>query len=1344
MMRIHEILAHAELSEDDGHCSDIGDLFRRLPAQWPPTEHKSSSDAASGHGASDAHSAQVVVEHVVHDESGSDAHSVQGEDVVARSAHGDSSEDAAPVCLATEILKRARGAHGRRGPKARAQQRLLAGRRKQFIWGSRAHGSNVAARQIWGQAASHNRSGRAKTKDELMMLTGSSPRLARRGRGARRRIGPQFRSRKIGKKGGAWKMWTPECILSTAYGSVSNSTRAATPQHGSPATSMQCLQTVAAAIMAAQEKALSKRKRLLDQHALAEASQAFYITNTMFDETQLWVCMQHEGRRWSQKKRRRVLAASGQVTWGDVGGPREDADVFRPPVVLKDYTAACCASVVARGDDAAGLLPRGDARPQAKYHGSMMAADSHSVNKLLSKWVASELERLFPEPEQASFHLPSFCTQHKTGNVVEAVTKYLDLHKPAFCLASLLAFGDVAEDLGKLLQQVMSTELEIMTPEEATVHGLGPGDDDDIVAAELLEQCYVRPGHSHLVVSSDGSVAGRVDEDKRVQKRRSEAAELLKFFAGKWSSKRLVHICPAGCCGAVAKADRELSVLRAVKLARFIVTPAMSPPAMNKYTKVDPVVRQLSLMAGFRGLLRKVLALKVGRPVPQCSVSDSGISSDAAVGAPRDAIAHMRKVGRMKLQKAFRFACKKSTSWKPLIWLAICSPIMLVHYKLFKYGTWKSHLVNGEDRLSIFDFCSSAAANPVASALMTLSDILLRPQAEGRRHLLALADHFGLCPGQWPSKVRETLHISALMAFSTLWRKLFFSFRSYPLKLAPAFDAKRSYSAREQTMSEFMSAPSCCLDTGVGARLQRHIKHCGGQQNIPDLLDSFLTALFERVVVTSTQVELMFSSLTRWSLASDKGTGLPTLSAKATINQFAQAAERWRNTSREQKREPKAGACRPGWMFPVRKGSRTNHLHLFMDELNAGSASGFIGMAEAKAKFSELCNEEQQRLIRKAAALRHLAMQKPSRLDALLDSVVSPECIGGPLGIAGHERWAVSADALSSHIGERSLKATHKEWTQRQQFLSSVSPAPDFPESPSVNAPCNGVCSSDFKDRTGVWKQEFLELSKYLRLVVRHWQSEGGSPFLLLQGRAVAPHDGVPPSGHVLYVLVTHSMHDDHQTQFEFEGIRMVMERGSAEPPFNLRLSETRVEGFGNTWPDILDETTFIRVLLKVSPQWIFSLAAAQIISLSRYSVTQLREIPFEEAMEREENRLEEAAALRAYKLAVGALSKARAATKKRTRRTAKGSRDKISSSSASGFVSDAEKWWEDVVKGGVRKRARRDSSAKDDGKVVSGEVGSSGGVGAADKKKLQRRSVQRNGGIAEREQKMSWRSWAA
>ena len=86
-------------------------------------------------------------------------------------------------------------------------------------------------------------------------------------------------------------------------------------------------------------------------------------------------------------------------------------------------------------------------------------------------------------------------------------------------MASLLAFGEVAEDLRKSLQQIMSKELDILSPEEAIDDGLCPGDDDDIVADELLEQCYVRAGHFNLVVSSDGSVVGRVDEENRVQKR---------------------------------------------------------------------------------------------------------------------------------------------------------------------------------------------------------------------------------------------------------------------------------------------------------------------------------------------------------------------------------------------------------------------------------------------------------------------------------------------------------------------------------------------------------------------------------------------------------------------------------------------------------------------------------------------------------------------------------------------------------------------------------------------------------------------------------------------------------
>ena len=135
-------------------------------------------------------------------------------------------------------------------------------------------------------------------------------------------------------------------------------------------------------------------------------------------------------------------------------------------------------------------------------------------------------------------------------------------------------------------------------------------------------------------------------------------------------------------------------------------------------------------------------------------------------------------------------------------------------------------------------------------------------------------------------------------------------------------------------------------------------------------------------------------------------------------------------------------------------------------------------MADAKAKFDELGDEEQQRICSEAATQRQQAREKPSRLDAMVDSVVSPEFIGGPLGIAANAGFPMSSDALSSHMAGRSLKVTQQEWTQRHQFQSSVCPAADFPEHIEGHVPCAGACSSDLKERTGTWKEEVVQLLK--------------------------------------------------------------------------------------------------------------------------------------------------------------------------------------------------------------------------------------------------------------------------
>ena len=175
---------------------------------------------------------------------------------------------------------------------------------------------------------------------------------------------------------------------------------------------------------------MAKRLRMLR----SVESEFFYITNTMHDETQLWV--KGKGRKTSGKRRRRVLAVSGQVTYGDGEGVKEDIDIIRTPRILEDYTARNCASVVARPDDVAGLLPIGDARPPAAFLCSLMASDSHSVNKLLSKYIIAELKLW--AGDGFCCHIPSYCCQHKVGSCIEAVTKQLGVYSPAFCIASVL------------------------------------------------------------------------------------------------------------------------------------------------------------------------------------------------------------------------------------------------------------------------------------------------------------------------------------------------------------------------------------------------------------------------------------------------------------------------------------------------------------------------------------------------------------------------------------------------------------------------------------------------------------------------------------------------------------------------------------------------------------------------------------------------------------------------------------------------------------------------------------------------------------------------------------------
>ena len=102
-----------------------------------------------------------------------------------------------------------------------------------------------------------------------------------------------------------------------------------------------------------------------------------------------------------------------------------------------------------------------------------------------------------------------------------------------------------------------------------------------------MAQCYVND------VQRDQDCEDDASRTRSFQRRSKESEELLSFFPCPWNG-RLIHLCPPGCCGELACADRSLALEKGCRLVKRVVAPSISTPAANKYTKVDPVLRKIA------------------------------------------------------------------------------------------------------------------------------------------------------------------------------------------------------------------------------------------------------------------------------------------------------------------------------------------------------------------------------------------------------------------------------------------------------------------------------------------------------------------------------------------------------------------------------------------------------------------------------------------------------------------------------------------------------------------------------------------------------------------------------
>ena len=177
-------------------------------------------------------------------------------------------------------------------------------------------------------------------------------------------------------------------------------------------------------------------------------------------------------------------------------------------------------------------------------------------------------------------------------------------------------------------------------------------------------------------------------------------------------------------------ADRTASVHKAFGLVKRCVAPCISEPSANKYTKVDPVMRKLAIATNFYGLLREAFARKF-KETADTESERSDFSVDAAIGEPKDQIKHWRKVKHIKQNRSYDFLKHRSSEYLPLIWLCVCSCIMVVHYRFSRtaLGTPGAGLRPGA---TFFDICSDASENPIWEALTCSASMMLDPEGAGR------------------------------------------------------------------------------------------------------------------------------------------------------------------------------------------------------------------------------------------------------------------------------------------------------------------------------------------------------------------------------------------------------------------------------------------------------------------------------------------------------------------------------------------------------------------------------------------------------------------------------------
>ena len=301
-------------------------------------------------------------------------------------------------------------------------------------------------------------------------------------------------------------------------------------------------------------------------------------------------------------------------------------------------------------------------------------------------------------------------------------------------------------------------------------------------------------------------------------------------------------------------------------------------------------------------------------------------------------------------------------------------------------------------------FCK-AAENPGKKALACLAALLCNSYHEDwGPAVLAFGPVLS-----WPQARLRITRRCFCVVIGQLWRKLLFPWTQYPWKLAVLVDEAATGAEKQACAQALFKDPACCLD-GFSRKLREVLEN--PEALLQDDTLHFLSAVFARIVPTSTFIERMFSRLTDWSKGKLRGpkSRLSVIASKHCSHTFKQCVNRWRNKILKQK-ATKQHNRRPAWVRTKNAGKRQNGWSLFQkDYCQQHPELARLPVPARNAAMKHAWEQADKRAWARAAKAANL--QAAAAADA--DAPDPAEICGGPWGIGTSTGFPLARHVVAS------------------------------------------------------------------------------------------------------------------------------------------------------------------------------------------------------------------------------------------------------------------------------------------------------------------------------------------